>query len=86
MAEAKRAAALPIAAVLLWTLRAACFLAQTAAEPPANPEPKSGLRMQIYGFASVNTIYDINQTNPDWYDVERPSKLPSFPNEFGAER
>ena len=39
--------------------------------------------MQIYGFAMTDLIYDIKQVNPDWFDVERPTKLPSFPNEFG---
>jgi hypothetical protein len=27
--------------------------------------------------------YDVKQVNPDWSDVLRPTKLPSFPNEFG---
>ena len=34
--------------------------------------------MQIYGFAMVDAIYDFKQVNPDWFDVERPTKLPSF--------
>jgi len=28
--------------------------------------------------------YDFKQTNPDWFDVIRPTKLPAFANEFGA--
>ena len=39
--------------------------------------------MQIYGFAALNLIYDFDQVNPDWYDMERPTKLPAFANEFG---
>jgi len=27
--------------------------------------------------------YDFNQINPNWFDVERPTQLPAFPNEFG---
>jgi hypothetical protein len=27
--------------------------------------------------------YDIDQNNPDWFDVVRPTKLPSFHDEFG---
>jgi len=55
---------------------------QTGAPPP---DPmKQGPRMQIYGFAMVDLINDFDQINPDWFDVERPTKLPSFPNEFGA--
>jgi hypothetical protein len=54
-----------------------------AAAPPGKPSPKTGPRFQIYGFAALNLIDDFDQMNPDWYDLERPSKLPSFPNEFG---
>ncbi len=54
-----------------------------AAAPSEKPAPKAGPRFQIYGFAALNLIYDLDQMNPDWYDMERPSKLPSFPNEFG---
>ena len=55
-----------------------------AGEPPPDPM-KSGPRMQIYGFAQLDMIYDFDQVNPDWFDVERPTKLPSFPNEFGQD-
>jgi hypothetical protein len=53
-----------------------------AGAPPPDPM-KKGPRMQIYGFAMVDLINDFDQVNPDWFDVERPTKLPSFPNEFG---
>ncbi len=72
-----------VVAALTWAFGAAFVLAQAAAGPPASPEPKPGPRIQIYGFAALNLIYDVDQVNPDWYDMERPSKLPSFPNEFG---
>ena len=39
--------------------------------------------MEIYGYAQADAIYDFDQINPDWFDVERPTKLPAFPNEFG---
>jgi len=54
---------------------------QAGAPPP--DLMKKGPRMQIYGFVMTDGIYDIKQVNPDWFDVERPTKLPSFPNEFG---
>jgi DcaP outer membrane protein len=57
--------------------------AQAADQPAASPKPASGPRLQFYGFAALNLIYDFDQLNPDWYDMLRPSKLPSFPNEFG---
>jgi len=54
---------------------------QAGAPPP--DAMKRGPRMQIYGFAMVDLINDFDQINPDWFDVERPTKLPAFPNEFG---
>ena len=42
-----------------------------------------GARLALYGFAQVDTIYDFDQVNPDWFDVLRPTQLPSFPNEYG---
>jgi hypothetical protein len=32
----------------------------------------------------VDTGYESGQTHPDWFDVMRPTKLPSFKNEFGG--
>jgi DcaP outer membrane protein len=65
--------------------------ATTAGESPSSeapptesaPEPKP--RMDIYGFAMVDTGYDFKQVDPDWFDVLRPTKLPSFANEFGED-
>jgi hypothetical protein len=63
-----------------------CFLtgslsawAQTA--PPTEPKP----RLDIYGFAMLDTGYQAGQNHPDWFDVVRPTKLPSFENEFGED-
>ncbi len=39
----------------------------------------------VYGFAMLDMGYDVNQNNPQWFDVNRPSKLPSFKNEFGKD-
>ena len=41
--------------------------------------------MEIYGFAMMDTGYQSKQNDPDWFDVVRPTKLPSFENEFGAD-
>lgn len=38
--------------------------------------------IDIYGFVMLDSGYDFGQTNPKWFDVERPTQLPSFPNEF----
>jgi DcaP outer membrane protein len=42
-------------------------------------------RMDIYGFAMLDTGYDFKQVDPDWFDVLRTTKLPSFANEFGED-
>ena len=56
-------------------------LGQTEAAPATKPGP----HMEIYGFAQADFIYDFKQVNPDWYDVLRTTKLPSYANEFGAD-
>jgi hypothetical protein len=45
----------------------------------------SGPTMELYGFAMMDAIADFKQNNPDWFDTMRPSKLPSFENEFGED-
>src|SRR6476619_3064288 len=61
-----------------------------AQTPPQNPqtatppdEPKTS--MDIYGFMMLDSIFDFEQNNPDWFDVVRPTKLPSFHDEFGED-
>ena len=39
--------------------------------------------MDLYGFVMLDTGYQSKQNDPDWFDVLRPTKLPSFENEFG---
>jgi hypothetical protein len=39
----------------------------------------------IYGFAMLDMGYDFKQINPQWFDVVRPSKLPSYSGEFGKD-
>jgi len=60
-------------------LRPAIKAAQTAgAEQP-------GTRLDLYGFAMLDAGYNFGQTDPNWFDVVRPTKLPASPNEFGAD-
>lgn len=40
---------------------------------------------QVYGFAMTDIGYNANQIHPDWYDVVRPTKLPTFKNEYGTD-
>lgn len=40
--------------------------------------------MEFFGFIMMDAGYNINQIDPSWFDVMRPTKLPSFTNEFGT--
>ena len=60
--------------------------AQGTPEKPAQAvreeEHKSSL--DLYGFVMLDSGYDFGQIDPNWFDVERPTKLPAFANEFGG--
>jgi len=40
--------------------------------------------MEIYGFIMLDAGYNFDQIHPDWYNVVRPTKLPAFKNQYGA--
>src|SRR5262245_61090536 len=44
-----------------------------------------GPSVEVYGFGMADAIIDFNQVNPDWADTLRPSRMPSFENQFGAD-
>ena len=69
---------------LRWTARVAAAMTLAAPAPlcaQAGQNEKPVL--EIYGFGQADAISDIKQNNPSWYDVNRPSKLASVPDEFG---
>jgi len=39
---------------------------------------------ELYGFAQTDLGYNFNQVNPQYYDAMRPSRLPSYKDEFGT--
>ena len=52
-------------------------------EPGKLPKDKaSGGTFEVYGFAMLDMGYQSGQNHPDWFDTVRPTKLPSFKNEF----
>jgi hypothetical protein len=67
------------------TLVAACTFvaAVSGVSTPSSAEEKT--KIDLYGFAMVDMIYDVGQVDPDWYDVERPTKLPAFTDQFGED-
>jgi hypothetical protein len=50
---------------------------------PTDTETKAHL--DIYGAAMVDTGYNFKSINPNWFDVVRPTQLPSFKNEYGPD-
>ena len=70
------------ALVLLSILLSLSALPTAAQNEKAN-KPAANPRLEIYGFVMTDAGHDFEQTHPDWFDVLRPSKLPSFNNEFG---
>ena len=59
--------------------------AATVATQEAAPKPEAKPRMDIYGFAMLDMGYQSEQNHPDWYDTLRPTKLPSYENEYGED-
>jgi hypothetical protein len=41
--------------------------------------------VEIYGHAMLDMGYQSKTNDPDWFDVVRPTKLPSFDGEFGSD-
>src|SRR5207237_7385004 len=58
-------------------LLSACFFWSVVSAAAQTP------RLDIYGFVMTDFGYDLRSSDPNWFDVVRPSKLPSFQDEFG---
>jgi hypothetical protein len=56
-----------------------------AVSAPAFAQDQGGTRLDISGFAMLDMGYQVNQNHPDWFDVVRPTKLPSFEDEFAPD-
>ena len=53
---------------------------------PKSQEDKKGENtFQVYGFAMLDMGYQFKQNDSNWFDVIRPSKLPSFKDEFAPD-
>ena len=57
--------------------------AAVVAEEPSKEEGKT--RLDIYGAAMLDTGYQTKQNDPNWFDVLRPTKLPSYADEYGKD-
>jgi hypothetical protein len=56
-----------------------------AAAQAAAPKDEAKPRLDIYGFAMLDMGYETKQNDPNWYDTLRPTKLPAYANEYGAD-
>ncbi|HKQ96384.1 MAG TPA: DcaP family trimeric outer membrane transporter [Candidatus Polarisedimenticolia bacterium] len=63
---------------------ATLFLAAALA-PGLFAQTEGKTRMDLYGFAMLDMGYEAKQSDPDWFDVMRPTKLPTFENQFGGD-
>jgi DcaP outer membrane protein len=72
----------------LGTLLSLGLLAAGAAPSGAQTRPPTSrdtvTKMEIYGFGQADMIFDGRRIDPNWFDVVRPTKLPSFGSEFNA--
>jgi len=61
--------------------------AHTPAEEVGNEKlpPEQGTTLDLYGFVMLDSGYDFATNNPDWFDVERPTKLNAYPGEFAPD-
>jgi hypothetical protein len=66
-------------------LLANAFLMTLLCAAPARSQDVKDTTMDLYGFVMLDMGYEANQMDPDWRDAARPTKLPSFDNEFGAD-
>src|SRR5260370_19060895 len=60
----------------------------TKTTPPqteTDKEEKEHPRYDLYGFVMLDFGYDFGQNDPNWFDTMRPTKLPSFSNQFGRD-
>jgi hypothetical protein len=71
----------------LWCIAFVAAMAVNAGAQDKPKEPKKTPKdstTEVYGFVQGDAIFDFDQNNPDWFDVNRPTKLPAFHNEFGG--
>lgn len=67
-------------------LAAAAMLVICTSGARAQGAPDNGkTQLEIYGHAMLDMGYTFEQNHPDWFDVIRPTKLPSVKDEFGRD-
>jgi hypothetical protein len=68
-----------------WRGKATIAAAIAGLATPAFAQDLGATRLDLSGFAMLDMGYQTNQNHPDWFDVVRPTKLPSFEDEFAPD-
>jgi hypothetical protein len=58
---------------------------KTEKPPKETKQAEQKNNIDLYGFIMLDTGYDFRTNNPDWFDVVRPTQLPSFNGEFAPD-
>src|SRR5439155_19469219 len=56
-----------------------------ATAPLARAQDMGHTKAEVYGFAMLDMGYQTKQNDPLWFDVLRPTKLPSVDDQFGKD-
>lgn len=68
-----------------WGFLLAILLLSCWAHAWATEGEASRTRVDLYGFAMLDMGYNAGQIHPDWFDTVRPTKLPSYEDEYGED-
>lgn len=63
----------------------AAAAAEEASAQAAPAKEEARPRLDLYGFAMLDMGYQSGSNHPDWFDVVRPTKLPSYDGEYGED-
>jgi hypothetical protein len=61
------------------------LLAGAVVGSAAAAQAQDGIRMDLYGYVMTDVGVNQKAIDPAWFDVQRPTKLPSVENEFGRD-
>lgn len=61
------------------------FLLWSDMDAAAQEVTKKEKSLEFYGFVMMDAGYNFNQIHPEWFDVVRPTKLPSFKDQYGTD-
>jgi len=48
-------------------------------------QSKQSTSLDFYGFVMLDSGYNFGSINPNWFDVVRPTQLPAYAGEYGAD-